>query len=290
MTGRPQRDSGSVISLRRYPVKSMTGEKLTETILTQRGLLGDRAYALVETQSGNVASGKNPRKWSRLLSCRSEFIESPRSVQTVPTVRITLPDGETMASDQEDVHDILSRFLGRQVQLTAAPPSTPNLEICLTGLEGIAPKDTILDIAMGKGAPEGTFFDFGVVHIITTASLAQLKKHYPDGCFDERRFRPNIVVEPAPGETGFVENTWIGHTIAIGDEARLQVFEPTGRCVMTTLAQGDLPHDPGILRTAADHHRVHVAALDKDLPSVGVYANVLHGGTIRTGDTVRVEN
>ena len=289
MTEITQRGSSSVISLRRYPVKSMTGEKLTETVLTQRGLLGDRAYALVDTQTGNVASGKNPRKWSRLLSCRSEFIDPPRSVETIPTVRITLPDGETVASDQEDVHDVLSRFLGHQVQLTAAPPSAPNLEICLTGLEGIAPKDTVLDIAMGKGAPEGTFFDFGVVHIITTASLAQLQEHYPAGSFDERRFRPNIVVESAQGETGFVENEWIGHTIAIGDEVRLQVFEPTGRCVMTTLAQGDLPHDPGILRTAADHNRVHVAALDKDLPSVGVYANVLNGGTIRTGDSVRVE-
>ncbi len=289
MTEIAQRGSGSVISLRRYPVKSMTGEKLAETVLTQRGLLGDRAYALVDTQTGNVASGKNPRKWSRLLSCRSEFIDPPRSVETIPTVRITLPDGQTVASDQEDVHDVLSRFLGHQVQLTAAPPSAPNLEICLTGLEGIAPKDTVLDLAMGQGAPEGTFFDFGVVHIITTASLAQLQEHYPAGCFDERRFRPNIVVESAPGETGFVENEWIGHTIAIGDEVRLQVFAPTGRCVMTTLAQGDLPHDPGILRTTADHHRVHVAALDKDLPAVGVYANVLNGGTIRTSDSVRVE-
>jgi uncharacterized protein len=49
--------------------------------------------------------------------------------------------------------------------------------------------------------------------------------------------------------------------------------------VMTTLAQGDLPRDPGILRTAAQHNKV----------SVGIYATVEHGGSIRRGDAVRVE-
>jgi len=46
---------------------------------------------------------------------------------------------------------------------------------------------------------------------------------------------------------------------------------------MTTLAQGDLPKDPEILRTAARHNDVHV----------GVYAAVVRGGTIRRGDVVR---
>ena len=57
------------------------------------------------------------------------------------------------------------------------------------------------------------------------------------------------------------------------------VTGPCVRCVMTTLAQGDLPRDPGILRTAAQHNKV----------SVGVYATVERGGTIRRGDAVRVE-
>jgi uncharacterized protein len=48
---------------------------------------------------------------------------------------------------------------------------------------------------------------------------------------------------------------------------------------MTTLAQGDLPADPGILRTAAQHNKV----------SVGIYATVERGGSIRRGDAVRVE-
>jgi uncharacterized protein YcbX len=87
------------------------------------------------------------------------------------------------------------------------------------------------------------------------------------------------VVVPVAADQDFVENAWVGHTLAIGDSVRLGITGPCGRCVMTTLAQGDLPRDPGILRTAAQHNKV----------SVGVYATVERGGTIHRGDEVRVE-
>ena len=74
-----------------------------------------------------------------------------------------------------------------------------------------------------------------------------------------------------------MENDWIGHTLAIGPDVRVKVTEACPRCVMTTLAQGDLPKDPGILRAAAQHNDVHV----------GVYAAVPSGGRIRQGDLVR---
>jgi uncharacterized protein YcbX len=117
------------------------------------------------------------------------------------------------------------------------------------------------------------------VHLLTTATLDRLHQLYPPGRFEVQRFRPNIVVTPALGETDFVENEWVGHTLAVGDVVRLSITGPCIRCVMTTLAQGDLPRDPGILRTAAQHNKV----------SVGVYATVVRGGTIRRGDAVRIE-
>jgi uncharacterized protein YcbX len=94
-----------------------------------------------------------------------------------------------------------------------------------------------------------------------------------------RRFRPNVVMEPVSGEKTFIENSWLGHTLTIGDEVRLSVTGSCPRCVMTTLPQGDLPRDPGILRTAAQHNQVNV----------GVYAAVVRGGTIRRGDPIRLE-
>jgi uncharacterized protein YcbX len=62
-------------------------------------------------------------------------------------------------------------------------------------------------------------------------------------------------------------------------EVHLSVTGPYPRCVMTTLPQGDLPKDPGILRTVAQHNQAHV----------GVYAVVVRGGTIHRGDPVRLE-
>jgi uncharacterized protein YcbX len=103
-----------------------------------------------------------------------------------------------------------------------------------------------------------------------------------------RRFRPNIVVELVLGEKDFIENDRVGRTLATGDEVRLSITNPCPRCVMTTLPQGDLPRDAGILRTIAQYNQVHVPALGHALPSAGVYATVLEGGTIRRGDPVKL--
>jgi uncharacterized protein YcbX len=93
------------------------------------------------------------------------------------------------------------------------------------------------------------------------------------------RFRPNLVVAPASTAPGFVENSWVGQTIAIGEQVRLLITKTTGRCVMTTLAQGDLPKDIGILRTAVEANQANV----------GVYASVTRGGVIRRSDIVSIE-
>jgi uncharacterized protein YcbX len=87
------------------------------------------------------------------------------------------------------------------------------------------------------------------------------------------------VVQLASDEKSFAENEWVNHTVIIGDEVRLNVTGPCPRCVMTTLPQGDLPRDAGILRTAAQHNHANV----------GIYAAVARGGTIRRGDPVRLE-
>ena len=46
----------SVTELWRFPVKSMKGEQLHEVTVTERGVLGDRAYALIDAETGKVAS------------------------------------------------------------------------------------------------------------------------------------------------------------------------------------------------------------------------------------------
>jgi uncharacterized protein len=106
MSNAVQGELGSVVSLWRYPLKSTMGEELNATEVTERGLLGDRAYALVDNSDGKVASAKNPRKWPHLFDFRATFIESVRAAAKVPPVRIALPDGATITSDQGDLNQI----------------------------------------------------------------------------------------------------------------------------------------------------------------------------------------
>ena len=289
MPNATQNNLGSVVSLWRYPVKSMMGEELNATDVTHRGLLGDRAYALVDSSNEKVASAKNPRKWAKLFDFRAALADPPRTGEKISAVHVALPDGTIVTSEQTDINQILSNVLGHEVTLETREPSQPELvettlpnpwtpsqyEEYWPDMEDLAYRDTITHEAM----PEGTFFDLAVIHILTTATIERLRELYPQGRFEVRRFRPNIVVEPSSGEEGFVEDDWVGKTLVIADEVRIDITEPCPRCVMTTLPQGDLPKDPGILRTAAQHNQVNV----------GVYGAVLQGGTIRRGDPVRVE-
>ena len=275
MSDASQVDTGSVVSLWRYPVKSMMGEELNAAALTERGLLGDRAYALVDPSNGKVVSAKNPKKWGKLFDFRAALAEPPSGRSKIPPARITLPDGTIVTTEQDNLNQILSKVLGRDVTLATTAPQAPSLEEYWPNMDGLAHRETVTEEAM----PAGTFFDLAVIHILTTATIDRLRELYPEGRFEVRRFRPNIVVAPTSGEKNFAENAWIGHTLAIGDEVRLSIAGPCPRCVMTTLPQGDLPNDPRILRTAAQHNEVNV----------GVYAAVLRGGAIRRGDPVRLE-
>ena len=91
MSNSPSSDTGSVLSLWRYPVKSMLGEELHATYVTDGGLLGDRVYAVMDQSTGKVASAKYPRKWGTLIACHASFLEPPRLGAQLPTVRIALP-------------------------------------------------------------------------------------------------------------------------------------------------------------------------------------------------------
>jgi uncharacterized protein YcbX len=269
-------EGGSVVALWRYPVKSMMGEELNAAEVTERGLVGDRRFAVVDAETGKVAGAKNPRKWGNFFDFRAAYVEPPTAGAKLPAVRLTLPDGSVVTSEQPDLAQILANALGREVAFAEAEnggeSSGAQAEEYWPDMEGLDHRDTVTDWEL----PAGTFFDLAVVHVLTTATIERLRALYPEGRFEVRRFRPNIVVATGPDAQGFVENNWIGHTIAVGDEVRLRITGPCPRCVMTTLPQGDLPKDPGILRTAAQHNQANV----------GVYADVIAGGTTRRGDPV----
>ena len=159
---------GSIVSLWRYPVKSMLGEELNSADVTKSGLRGDRAYAIVDSSNGKIASAKNPRKWPRLFDFRAALTEG---------VRITLPDGSILDSEKSDVDAILSKALGRDatLQSIANYARASSAEEYWPDVEGLDFRDTITDFDL----PERTFFDAATVHLLTTATLADLPRRFP---------------------------------------------------------------------------------------------------------------
>ena len=274
----------TITELWRYPVKSMQGERIDEAELTEMGIAGDRAFAIVDRETGHVASAKHPRKWGQLLSFAARTLDDGAA-------EITVPGGAVIRSDDREVDRVLSDALGRAVTLARSAPHDRHFEaVYPDDIDGVLPAEflaenktgeevegTLADLALGLAAPPGTFFDLTVVHVITTATLARVGA-------DVRRFRPNVVVA-VDGE-GFVENDWVGRALQVGG-ATVQVALPTMRCVMTTLPQPGLPQDRGVLQTVARDNRVEIPGLGT-WACAGVYGSVTTAGPVRVSDAVAV--
>lgn len=268
-------DAGRVVAIWRYPVKSMLGEELNAVEVTARGLQGDRAHALIDPETGKVVSAKNPRRWPGLFDFRASLTGDAPDPDQPPRARVTFPDGTTLATDAPEIDRRLSEAVGRPVRLAAVPPEGAHAEGYWPDAEWLDHRDEEFSFEL----PPGTFFDAALVHLVTTATLDRLRAEAPGSRFEARRFRPSFVIATPDGTPGFVEDTWIGRTLALGDAVRLYVTGPCPRCVMTTLPQGDLPRDPSVLRTAVQSNQ----------GNIGVYAAVERVGRVRRGDVVRVE-
>ncbi len=271
------RQIGIVAAIHRYPVKSMMGEELNAVPIGTKGLLGDRVFSLADPASGKIASAKNPTRWPALFSFRATFTRPPEENGALPPVRITFPDGSNASTDDKHLEARLSSALGKPVRFLSGAIGAGTLEEYWPDIDGLARRDVVTDEAM----PAETFFDCAAIHFLTTATLDSLRGFYPEGRFEPRRFRPNFVIETPPDIKGFPENDqWNEMTLAIGSEVKLKITGPCGRCVMTTLAQDDLPKDNGILKTAAQHNQARV----------GAYTSVLQAGNVRRGDAVSLES
>ena len=287
---------GTVVGLWRFPVKSMAGEQIAEAQLTTRGLVGDRGYALIDVQTGKVVSAKSVKLFPDVLACQARFVEAPRAGQEMPPVRIVLPDGTSVTSDERERDRVLSAYFRREVTLARTAPESFTIDQYHPDVEGADPaghRDTVVEAKVGSAffadagvaspVPVGAFFDLFPLSVLTTSTLEQLRARRPQSLIDERRFRMNVIV--GTKAAGFVENGWVNRDLGIGATARLHVAMPDPRCVMTTLAQGDLPRDTEILRTLVQHNRIQVGSAGQ-FPCAGIYAVVAAGGTLRTGDPV----
>ncbi len=250
---------GNIAELWRYPVKSLRGERLREMTVTADGVLGDRAFALRELQYGAIMSAK---MWPWMLEMRAGFSAGPESGDVV---RVEMPDGTVLEGDSPHTAEVLSAWFKHPVRLER----TRQGPISQADIEAIQKGEAFL--------PQWKFYDEGPLHLLATGTLRHLSRLETGASdFDPRRFRPNILIDTGDSDGEFVEDGWLAGVLEIGHTVRIGDMWPAIRCVMLTHPQDELPHDPAVLRAAAQHHQAYV----------GVFAGARVPGAIRQGDAV----
>ncbi len=250
---------GAVSEIWRFPVKSMLGERLDHAEIGERGIERDRGWALQDAENGKIVSAVEFRRYTNLFAFRARTIDSADGGDEAG-VSITLPDGREVLSSDAECDHMLSQHLGRRVKL---------VESGATG--------------SGPGRSTGPFHDASPLSVLSHSTLARMNTLQPESRFDSRRFRMNLVLKC--DEEGFPENNWVGRHLTFGSGLEIRVTRPDARCVMTTLAQEDLPEDREILKGLARHNRLAVGDKGR-YPCAGVYASVVASGPVQVGDAV----
>jgi hypothetical protein len=247
--------SWRVSSLWCYPVKSMQGEERDELIFDVDGVAGDRQYGVFDETSRTVLSAKREgRLFDAVAILRDEELS------------VTLPGGRSYEPGAP-LDEALTHWLGRPVRLVEA--ST------FGGATFESQSDFERDDSESEtwDGPPGSFVDDSPLHLLTSLDLAALANERPELQWDVRRFRPNVVLEPAVANPSPLA---IGSRVTLG-ECEVFVHKGCKRCVMTTRAQpGALDRELDILRHVARHHE----------NIVGVRAEVVRSGAVHVGDPV----
>lgn len=280
---------GVISELRRFPVKSMLGERVDRLDLTAVGAAGDRVCALIDHATGKVASAKLPHRWRTLLQLRSRLLDG-LDAQGRPLVEIELPDGTRLRSDEPALDGHMSALLGRDVTLAFSRPAGLEIErakpdqVAKQGEDRQVSHDTL---TLGAAAPAGGFVDYAPVHVIAGASLDRVGEIFGDTPAEAARFRPNIVINSVD-VTPFQENGWVGGTLRIGEAIVLRVITATPRCAVPALAHGELPLESRMTRVIGTLNRVDALGLGP-VACLGAYAQVIQGGLAAVGSQVRFD-
>ena len=278
----------TVAAVFRYPVKSMLGTRVEQADVRASGLVADRGWALVDLQTGKVASAKQPRLWRSLLQLRAEYHPGAGQADPAGAVTITLPDGTAVRASQPAADEVLSGFVGRPVALRQGRELGTEIDRAVPEevlARGVGADVAFESLELSQQAPGDSFVDYAPVHLITTATLAAVTSAAGPAPAP-RVFRPNLVLA-TPGLSGYAENDWVGRRLAIGGQLRLEIFLPTPRCAVPTLAHGPDPGHPQVLRVLARANRIPVEGFGLQT-CAGVYAKVISPGPVRAGDEVRV--
>ena len=214
--------TGTVLSLWRYPVKSMGGERLGSTRVDAAGIAGDRAHALTREHKGQTKP-LTAREAPGMLAWRASYPFAPDfwvNPAAVPAATLHGPDGNSLRWGDPRLRARLEEDLGREVGFSREP--------------------------------DGTLHDLPRTMLVTTeASRAALEAEIGEPV-DVRRFRPNVHLDL--DADAWEELTWEGGQIAFAAGVRLELLHPCVRCVIPTIEPGTRRKWPALLKHLAREH------------------------------------
>jgi uncharacterized protein YcbX len=280
--------SATVKQLFRFPVKSMAGQAHSTLEITQRGVVGDRVWAVRDEVRGGIRGGK---KIPSLMTLAARFVGEPIAEGSSSAI-ITAADDSERETGSEGINEWLSEKLDHPVTLwpllpaealdhyRRGAPDNEDFETEMRELFARNADEPLPDLEMfaeviDYESPPGTYFDAFPILIMTEQSLATMARHRPESVFDVDRFRPNLLLDAPNSDHPFPESQWVGQQVQVG-EVVFEIIGDCPRCVMTTHGFSKLEEDPGIMRALVEAHE----------GNLGVYAKVVKGGRLSVGDTL----
>lgn len=228
-----------------YPVKAMRGVEVNEAFLSIHGFLGDRRFAFV--QQALAATHSFPwmtgREKPPLILHTTRFGRTPTPQDKNVPVLVQTPDGAEYDVTDPKLCEHIAQLHGHPVFL----------------------------LRNGRGN-----YDTQQVSLINLLSVAQLENEGAT-TIDPRQFRANLYIEPVAG-IPFVENSWVGQVVQVGETARIGITQTDERCMMINLNPDTAKQDPAVLRTVTHEHG----------QQMGIYANVVVPGMVRVGDVIEL--
>jgi NADPH-dependent 2,4-dienoyl-CoA reductase/sulfur reductase-like enzyme/uncharacterized protein YcbX/nitrite reductase/ring-hydroxylating ferredoxin subunit len=227
---------GSVVKLIRYPVSSLAGEELERATLGLSGIVGDRRFGFFERDTGHQIYPARDGRWNAAPQIHARLRDE---------VELSIDGQSWLPADDPSILSRVEAVFGQAVDLHSYGPHR-------------SPR-----------------YNMSPLHILSLQALDHLRRMIPESLIDYRRFRPNILIDLPDDAAAVPENELLGREFTIGG-VRLRGTRPCGRCGFTTLAMGDLPEDPAILRALVKRYE----------RNFGIYCDVLEGGDVAAGDVL----
>lgn len=232
---------GSIQEITRHPVKSFAGEQVKATKVMDYGLYGDRSHAFKDKQGKFITITQVPE-----MVRYQAFFSGEETLNAYPELKVKAPDGNVLTWGDKAFREEMDLLLRREAEAVEYPPSH---------------------------IPFGAIEEENIL-LVSDASIAELTKLWGNEV-DGRRFRHNLVLSLV-NKTPFLEESWFGKRIIIGNDVELEIKRHCERCMIITVDPGDSHKDPSLLKTVVKERNNHF----------GVYASVLRTGQIRLGDQV----